>query len=160
MRALPRVPIIAVGERAAAALRARGLAADVVARGACRDALAERPELARGQLLVIAGEAARPRLHAELTELGATVTMVAAYRLTRRLLPLRWHDFDLVIAPSSTAAQQLAEGPQAQILRARPWLAMGPHAEAAVRRLGATDVTRAARDDVAAVVAAALELLS
>jgi hypothetical protein len=75
-------------------------------------------------------------------------------------LPLRWADFDLVIAPSSTAAQQLAEGPHAEILRARPWLAMGPHAEAAVRRLGATDVTRAARDDVPAVVAAALELLS
>jgi uroporphyrinogen III methyltransferase/synthase len=160
VRALPRVPIIAVGERAAVALRARGVVADVVARGACREALGERPELARANLLVIAGEAARPRLQAELGELGATVTMVAAYRLTRRLPPLDFADFDLVIAPSSTAAQLLADGPGAAALRARPWLAMGPHAEAAVRRLGVVDVTRAARDDVAAVIAAARELLS
>jgi uroporphyrinogen III methyltransferase/synthase len=160
LRALPRVPIIAVGERAAVALRGRGIVADVVARGACRDALAERAELALGHLLVIAGEEARPRLRAELTELGATVTMVAAYRLARRLLPLAWRDFDLVIAPSSTAAQQLGDGPQAEILRAQRWLAMGPHAEAAVRRLGVAEVARAPHDDVASIVAAAMELLS
>jgi uroporphyrinogen III methyltransferase / synthase len=159
VRVLANVPIVAVGDRAAAALRARGIVADVVARGACKDALGERPELARGKLLVVAGEEARPRLRADLEALGASTMFVAAYRLQRRLPPLRWNDFDLVIAPSSSAAQHLGDGPQVEALRKLPWLAMGAHSEAAARKLGAADVTRAAEDNVAAIVAAAVEKL-
>lgn len=158
--ALPQLPVIAIGQRAADALHKRGLMADVVARGACKDALADHPELARGKLLVIAGEEARPRLHAELHALGAAITPIASYRLIQRVLPLPWPTFDLVIAPSSSAARNLAGSPQAELLRGRPWLAMGPHAAAAAVQLGAVDIKCAPRDDVASIVATALELLS
>jgi uroporphyrinogen III methyltransferase/synthase len=160
LRALPPIPIVAVGARAVAALRARGLPPAVAAIGACAEALAAHDELRRGRLLVIADEDGRPQLASELGALGATVEVAPAYRHRLRWPPLRELRFDLVIAPSSSAALHLGDGPYAAALRPLRWLAMGPVSEAAARRLGVADVTRADHDDVDALVASATELLS
>jgi uroporphyrinogen III methyltransferase / synthase len=160
LRTLPLVPLIAIGARAAATLRRLGLVPAVEAIGACAEALAPHEGLRRGQLLVLADDSGRPQLTAELEALGATVEVVAAYRHGLRWSPLRALDFDLVIAPSSSAALHLGDGPYAETLRERRWLAMGPLSEAAARRVGVADVTRADDDDIAAVVARAREMLT
>ena len=84
---------------------------------------------------------------------------MAAYRHAHRWLPARGHGADLVIAPSSTAALHLGEGPHATALRPARWLVMGERSEAAARSVGAATVVRADRDDVGAIVAKAEELL-
>jgi uroporphyrinogen III methyltransferase/synthase len=159
VRSLPRIPLIAVGGPAARALRERGLLPAVEAPGACTDALRPHEALRRGRLLVIADDSGRPQLAAELRTLGATVDVVAAYRHTHRWLPVRGGAIDLVIAPSSSAALLLGDGPHGAALRPRRWLVMGPVSESAARRAGAGDIIRAARDDLDAVVAKAEELL-
>jgi uroporphyrinogen III methyltransferase/synthase len=160
LRTLPWLPLVAIGAPAAAALRSHGLVPAVVAHGACADALADHAALRHGKLLVIADDSGRPQLTAELRALGAQVDVVAVYRHALAWPLLRDLAFDLVIAPSSSAAQHLAGGPHGARLRTQRWLAMGPLTEAAARRLGVTDLARAASDDVAALSSRAEELLS
>jgi uroporphyrinogen-III synthase len=128
--------------------------------GACADALAGHEALRRGRLLVLADDGGRPQLTAELQALGASVEVVPVYRHLVRWAPLRDLAFDLVIAPSSSAALHLGEGPHAAGLRARPWLAMGPLSAAAARKVGAGDVHVAEHDDPDSVIARAREILS
>ena len=160
LRTLPPLPFIAVGKPAAAALRSAGLVAAVEAHGACAEALAAHERLRKGRLLVLADDGGRPQLSAELTALGATVEVVAAYRHAIGWPHLFWDRFDLVIAPSSSAALHLGDGAHAQALRAHRWLAMGPLSAAAARKVGAREVAVADRDDVDALVDKARELLS
>jgi hypothetical protein len=65
-----------------------------------------------------------------------------------------------VIAPSSSAALHLGEGPWAAALRHCRWLAMGPISAAAAGKVGAAEVAVAAHDDPQSVVARARELLT
>src|SRR5262249_5037630 len=150
----------AVGERAAAALRERGLIPAVAAIGSCAEALAPHEALRRGRLLVLADDGGRPQLVAELRALGASVDVVAAHRHGLRWPPLADLELDLVIAPSSTAALHLGDGPYAPALRGLRWLAMGPVSADAARRVGAAEVAVAAHDDIDAVVTRARELLA
>jgi uroporphyrinogen III methyltransferase / synthase len=156
VRMLASIPFVAVGAAAAAALRERGIVA-IEVEGACRDALAALP---RTRLLVVADEGGRPQLADDLRALEISFDVVAAYRHVLRWPPLRTTAFDLVIAPSSSAALHLGEGPYGEALRAQRWLAMGPKSAAAARQIGATDLSTAERDDVDAIVARAQELLS
>lgn len=160
VRSLPWLPLVAVGLPTAEALRAHGLVPAIVAPGACADALARDATLARGRLLVLADDSGRPQLTAELRALGARVDVVAVYRHTIAWPALTSLAFDLVIAPSSSAGQHLAQGPHAVALRARRWLAMGPATEAAARKLGVSDIQQAASDDVESLTARAEELLA
>jgi uroporphyrinogen III methyltransferase / synthase len=160
VRSLPSTPLVAVGARSGAAMRRHGLVAAIETSGACADALRPHARFAHGRLLVIADDSGRAQLAAELRALGATVAVVAAYRHTLRWLPVRGRGADLVVAPSSTAALQLGEGPHGAALRACRWLVMGPRTEAAARSVGAVEVVRADRDDVDAIVAKAEELLA
>lgn len=159
VRSLAAIPLVAVGEPAARALRERGLVPAVEAPGACAEALRPHEALRRGRLLVIADDSGRPQLAAELRTLGATVDVVAAYRHTHRWLPVRGGTVDLVIAPSSSAALLLGDGPHGAALRPRRWLVMGPVSESAARKVGATNIVCGDRDDIDAVVAKAEELL-
>jgi uroporphyrinogen III methyltransferase / synthase len=161
VRALPATtPLIAIGDDAAQAMRGHGLVPAVTTQGACGEALRAQPTLHRGRVLVIADDGGRPQLAAELRALGASVEVVPAYRHRLRWIPARDHGADLVIAPSSTAALHLGDGPHAAALRPCRWLVMGARSEAAARRVGATDVAVADRDDVDALVAKAEELLA
>lgn len=160
VRTLPATPIIAVGDKTARALRERGLVPSIETTGACADALRPHPRLHHGRLLLVADDGGRPQLAAELRALGASVEIVAAYRHVPRWIPARGHGADLVIAPSSTAALHLGEGPHGATLRACRWLVMGAHSEAAARSVGASDVVRAPHDDVDAIVRRAEELLA
>jgi uroporphyrinogen-III synthase len=160
VRALPSTPLVAIGERAARALRAHGLAPALETSGACAEALRAHARFRHGRLLVIADDGGRPQLVEELRALGATVEIVAAYRHRLRWLPARGHGADLVIAPSSTAALHLGEGPHGPALRRCRWLVMGARSEAAARAVGAGDVVIADRDHVDAIVAKAEELLT
>ena len=160
VRSLPWLPLVAVGLPTAEALRAHGLVPAIVAPGACADALARDASLARGRLLVLADDSGRPQLAAELRALGARVDVVAVYRHTIAWPSFESLAFDLVIAPSSSAAQHLAAGPHAAALRAQRGLAMGPWTEAAARKHDVSDVEQAPSDDVASLTARAEELLT
>jgi uroporphyrinogen III methyltransferase/synthase len=160
LRSLPWLPFVAVGLPTAEALRRHGLVPAIVAHGACAEALAGHATLQRGRLLVLADDSGRPQLAAELRALGARVDVVAVYRHALSWPRLRDLAFDLVIAPSSSAAQHLAQGPHGAELRAQRWLAMGPLTEAAAQELGVRTIQRAASDDVASLTARAEELLS
>lgn len=160
VRSLPTTPLIAVGDQAGAALRARGLVAAVETSGSCADALRPHARLCHGRLLVIADDSGRPQLAAELRALGATVEVVAAYRHTQRWMPARGRVADLVIAPSSTAALHLGEGPHGATLRRCRWLVMGARSAEAARSVGVVDVVRADHDDIDAIVRNAGELLA
>lgn len=160
LRSLPWLPFVAVGLPTAEALRRHGLVPAIVAPGACADALAGHAALASGRLLVLADDSGRPQLAAELRALGARVDVVAVYRHALSWPRLRDLQFDLVIAPSSSAAQHLADGPYGAELRAQRWLAMGPLTEAAAQKLGVRTIQRAASDDVASLAARAEELLA
>jgi uroporphyrinogen III methyltransferase/synthase len=160
VRSLPPTPLVAIGDATAARLRAHGLVATVETSGACAEALRPHRRFAHGRLLVIADDSGRRQLVAELRALGAHVDVVAAYRHTVRWLPARGRGADLVVAPSSTAALHLGEGPHGAALRPCRWLVMGARSEAAARQLGAREVVRAAHDDIESIVRAAEELLA
>ncbi|MCU1280491.1 MAG: hemD [bacterium] len=160
VRSLPSTPLVGVGAKAAAALRAHGLIPALETHGACADALRPHRRFRHGRLLVVADDRGRPQLVAELRALGATPELVAAYCHVLRWLPARGHSADLVVVPSSTAALHLGEGPHGAALRGCRWLAMGAFSAATARSVGARQVERADRDDVDALVAKAEELLA
>ena len=158
-------PIIAVGDDAAAALDRHRLAPVVHVRGACSDALAGSTALVAGRLLLITGDGCRDHLQTELTALGATVEPVVAYRTVAQLPPelaarviAPARPIDTVVLASSTCARAVLGGPLGETLRDVPTVVMGPYTEAAARDAGARSVTRAARDEIAALVDAVVAL--
>lgn len=167
VRALAELPLVAVGKQAAERLRASGLLPKLVVAGACRDAVGAHSELLRdGRLLLITSEDGRPSLVSEVTALGASVETAPAYR-TRRKYPRVRPDagdclgrFDLIVVPSSSAAQAIFGSEFGASLTQVPVVALGPSAEAAARRHGATRVAKSDADSIAAAIAKAVELLA
>ncbi len=159
-RAVPTLPIIAVGTEAQRALARHGLAPAVCVRGACRDALVEHAARFVGRrFLLITSDDGRPALAQVLTALGATVDLEVGYRYVRRSAPAPLPPIDLVVLPSSSAARNLLSGVLGTELCQVPMVAMGPATEAAARDLGARHVVRAADDTPTALVACALSMV-
>jgi uroporphyrinogen III methyltransferase/synthase len=159
-RTLPRA-IVAIGKQADERLRAAGILPALAVPGACREAVGAHAGLLRsGRLLLITGEEGRPSLLAELTALGARVETAPAYRTRRDFPRVQRESFDLVVVPSSSAAQALYGSEFGGGLIDVPALAMGPNAQAAARRLGVRDVRSTDRDTLDAAVARAKEWLA
>jgi uroporphyrinogen III methyltransferase/synthase len=153
--------IVAIGRQADERLRAAGLLPAITVAGACREAVGAHAGLLRsGQLLLITSEEGRPSLEAELTALGARLETAPAYR-TRRTFPRVLREpFDLIVVPSSSAAQALYGSEHGGGLINVPALALGPIAQAAARRLGAIDVRTTEHDTVDAAIAQARDWLA
>jgi uroporphyrinogen III methyltransferase/synthase len=108
---------------------------------------------------VVASDAGRPSLVDELAQLGADVTVVAAYRHVQRMLDGPLPPVDLIVLPSSSAARAVLASTRGAELRRSPMLAIGPVTEAAARTLGATHVARTTADTIPAMVATVLATL-
>jgi uroporphyrinogen III methyltransferase/synthase len=158
-RALAGVRLAAVGAATAAALRARGLVADLTPRertGAGLGAAlrAADPELAGARVILPRAEEGRDELAEALAAAGADVVTLAAYRTSAApAADLAWlgerlaaGDIQVLtfFAPSQVAAA-LALAPPAALNRARLIAAVGPTTADALRERGVrVDVVAAA----------------
>lgn len=101
---------------------------------------------------------------ADREQLGATVEVVAAYATGARMPPALLAEpppaFDAVVLASSSCARALLAGGLGAQLRDTPAIAIGPATEAAARDAGMRRVVAAARDDLAALVDAAIAALA
>jgi uroporphyrinogen III methyltransferase/synthase len=160
--ALRRAAVLAVGPATIEALRRGGLTPRAEARGACKEELAPlAPRLRLGPVLAVTAENGRPALFEELAALGATgLEPVAAYRLVHRFGPRPDRPPDLVVLPSSSAAEAVLASALKDILEDVPMIAMGPRTEEAACQAGARHVQRSRRDSVPSIVAAALAFLA
>jgi len=157
---LKKSVVVGVGTAAIAALRRTGLPPAIEIPGACWEELARHAErLRRTTILLVASESGRPSLVEDLTSIGATVEVVAAYKLTYRFDDIPDRAPDLVVLPSSSAVDALLGGPLHAMLASVPMLAMGPKTEEALRRAGASTVVRSRHDSVPSIVAGVLTLL-
>ena len=158
---LATIPLLAVGQAAGAALRRHGLSPRIETKGACREELARlAPRLRLGLLLAVVSENGRPSLLEELTALGAKVETVPAYRLAHRFEAGFVSAPDLLVLPSSSAAEVVLDSPLGCVLKPLPMIAMGPKTRAAALGRGARDVTVSNRDTVPSLVAAVLAFLA
>jgi len=160
--ALRRVPIIAIGPATIEAAKRGGLRPRAEARGACQEEWASvAPRLRMGPVLAVTSENGRPSLLADLAALGVTgVETTAAYRLVYRLEAPLPAAPDLVVLPSSSAAEAVLGSALHDVIAGVPMIAMGGRTEEAARRAGATSVIRSRRDTVPSIVAAALAFLA
>lgn len=148
--ASPPNRLAAIGPGTAAALRARGLEPDLVARDSTQEGLlAELPRPA-GRVLVAAAEGARRLLADELE-----ADFLPLYR-TVELTPAETPDVDLVLLASPSAARALARTTR----RDAPVVAIGPQTAAAARELGLEVAGEAAAHDLDGLVAALEQALA
>lgn len=148
---------VAIGMDAVRALASRGLRPCLQLEGACREAL-ERAGFYLGArpLTLFLGEEGRPNLVSLLVELGVELDAVPAYRVMHAFPDAPAKDVDLLVLPSSSAAERVLRSAWGRGLRSTPVIAMGPVTEAAARALGAERVHRAAVDSIDALVDATL----
>lgn len=158
-RALPDV--ICVGEQAGEACREAGIATAHVLRGSCAEAVHELRTVLHGKrLLLVTSSDGRPQLVRELRDLGANVRCIVAYQIERTHVgDQQLQGLDLVVLPSSSAAQHVLTRLEQQTLQGVPMVAIGPQTRDAAVQLGAMDVSLASHDSVEAVVSLVLERL-
>ncbi len=147
------LPVIAVGAAAAQALSRHGIEFVVALRGACQEAVGEQSQLfQKGPLLLVTAEEGRPNLFNELTQIGAEVEAVVAYRYVHRMPSASLPPIDLVVLPSSSAARAVLSGDFGKVLLGVPMAAIGPQTATAARQCGAQSVVLAKEDSVAGLV--------
>lgn len=157
---LRTIPIVAVGENTILALRRAHYSPRIEARGACREELERHASMLRlGPILLVTSDGGRPSLLDDLASVGATTTVVSAYRLTRRFPDTLGPLPELVVLPSSSACDAILQSPLGPSLAGLPMLAMGPKTKRAAIRAGARDVISSQRDTVPSIIAAALAVL-
>lgn len=157
---LRRNVIIGVGVSAIAALHRGGFSPRIEAQGSCREELVRRASRLRlATVLLVASESGRPSLVEDLTSIGAIVEVVAAYKETHHFDESLKSSPDLVVLPSSSAADAVLRSPLRLLLEHVPMLAMGPRTEDAARRAGGQTVVRSRKDSVPSIIAGVLTLL-
>ena len=163
-RALAGATVAAVGPATVAALRARGIRADVVPERSISDALApalERVPLAGRRVLVVRPGEARDTLPQALAERGARVDAVAIYDtvpepLDPALLE-RVESADYATFTSSSTVRYLLDGLGAgggAALAGTRIASIGPATSATARELGLEVDVEAARHDVDGLIEA------
>jgi uroporphyrinogen-III synthase len=152
---------IAVGEQARTALARAGAQNVIGCPGSCGEALSAVADHLRGRrALLITSNQGRPVLVEQLSAMGVKVSTVAAYRVQYCFSALdRDPVFDLVVAPSSSAADLILSRAQTALQRT-PFVTMGPSSAAAARRGGVLDVTEAPHDDVELLIGCVIEKLA
>jgi uroporphyrinogen III methyltransferase / synthase len=152
---------IAVGEQAGTALARVGAQNVIGCPGSCGEALSMVADHLRGRrALLITSNRGRPVLAAQLSAMGVKVSVATAYRVQYCFSALdRDPVFDLVVAPSSSAADLILSRVQTALRRTR-FVTMGPFSAAAARRGGVLDVTEAPHDDVESLIGCVIEKLA
>ena len=154
---------IAIGDHTRQALTEIWISPLLTISGSCRDALRENfVACANKQLLLVTSREGRPNLHQELLQLSSTVETIAAYQTFHYFEPLQkaQDSIDLVILPSSSAANLLLTHEAASALKNLPMIAMGPATEMAARLCGASQIIRAPHDDIDSIVSCVLNFAS
>lgn len=160
-RELPFMPVIAVGEKAAQRLAAIGWRPELSLPGSCEEAVAAHAAaLHRRHVLLIAASGGRRNLVRALQGAGARVKVAAAYRHEHRFVRVVAPPPELIILPSSSAAQAVLAADLGFDARRVPMVAIGPLTEKAARATGAVAVHRAAHDGLDEVITLTTELLS
>jgi uroporphyrinogen III methyltransferase/synthase len=163
-RALAGVSVAAIGPGTAAALRAAGIVADVVAERSVAEGLLEAlpGELTGVRALVARAEEARDVLPDGLRAAGAQVDVVPLYRTLAALPrhPQRMLDADAVAFTSSSTVSRFAAALPGHDLAAVRGVSIGPVTSATARELGVGIVAEAAHHDLDGLVAALVALLS
>lgn len=153
-------PVLAVGNKAASALRRRGISPEIVFNGACTEAIhAHRAQIANRRLILLTSDRGRPSLVAELSAAGASLESFTIYCYGEAfpdLMPLP----DAVVLPSSSAARLLLGGAFADLLRDLPTVAIGARTREAAQRLGASRLTQAPRDTIESVITSVVGLFA
>jgi uroporphyrinogen III methyltransferase / synthase len=158
VRALAGVRVGAVGRATAAALRGRGIEADVVPAAATQEGLLEAlGEVAGARVLLATAEAARDVLERGLRERGAEVTVLHLYRTESEPVDVEAVlGCDLVtFASSSTVVSVLMSLPPAVRSGVRA-VSIGPVTTAALRECGVEPIIEASPHDVDGLVEAVL----
>ena len=164
-RALAGIVVAAIGPGTAAALRARGVRADVVPERSIAESLAaelvERGVAARRVLIARASEA-RDVLPHELEQAGASVSVVAVYDTVRELLGpdalAGLARADYVTFTSSSTVRFLTEaiGGARRFPAGARVVSIGPVTSQTARELGLEVAVEAERHDVDGLVEALL----
>ena len=146
-RSLAGLKIAAVGAATAGALLERGIAVDViperfVAEGLI-EALRDRDDVRGASVLHVGAEGARDALRAGLEELGATVTMLAAYRSVPQpegaenlRAALEHGEVDLITLTSASAVSGFVEAVGPEAARGASAASIGPLTSEAARAAG------------------------
>ncbi len=164
--ALAQVRVAAVGPATAAALRARGIEADLVAPGQEADSLAAdlgATEIAGVGVLVVAAAGGRDVVAPVLRSAGAEVEVVEAYRsvmpegATETLRAVAGTGMDAVTFTSGSTVRHFA----AAIAEPPPWIAacIGPVTAEAARRAGWERIVVAREHTAAGLAAVMIERL-
>ncbi|HYX86576.1 MAG TPA: uroporphyrinogen-III C-methyltransferase [Gaiellales bacterium] len=158
VRALAGVTVAAIGGATEAALRARGVVADVVPERAVAESLLEALGDVRGRrVLVATAEGARDVLPRGLAERGAGVDVLHLYRAVPE--PVDAEDVlnaDLVTFTSSSTVTNLLAAVDGGDLTGIRAVSIGPVTSATLREAGVEPVAEADPHDVDGLVAAVI----
>jgi uroporphyrinogen III methyltransferase / synthase len=162
VRELHGVRVAAIGPATVAALRARGIAADVVPEEAVSESLlAALGDVAGQRVLVATAEGARDVLPEGLRERGARVDVVPLYRtVPEPVAPEAVRGADLVTFTSSSTVTSLAAALGHGGLDGLAAASIGPVTSATLRECGVEPVVEADPHDVGGLVDAVLRALA
>ncbi len=162
VRALHGVRVAAIGPATVAALRARGIVADVVPREAVSESLLEAlGDVAGRRVLVATAEGAREVLPDGLRERGARVDVLHLYRTVPEPVAAdAVRGADLVTFTSSSTVTNLAAALGAGGLDGLAAASIGPATSATLRECGVEPLVEADPHDVEGLVDAVLRALA
>lgn len=163
-RGIAGAKLAAVGRATAAALRGHGLTADFVPERATAEGLLELlggEDLAERQVLCAVASQARPVLTDGLAERGAAVERVAIYDTVAESLPeqtvTRVREADFITFASGSSVRSLIEAlGDAESLKGRTLISIGPQTSAALREAGLEPSVEAEQHDVDGLIDAVL----
>jgi uroporphyrinogen III methyltransferase / synthase len=162
VRALHGVRVAAIGPATVAALRARGIVADVVPQESVSESLLEAlGDVAGRRVLVAAAEGARQVLPEGLRERGARVDVLHLYRTVPEPVAAdALRGADLVTFTSSSTVTNLAAALGARGLDGLAAASIGPVTSATLREFGVEPAVEADPHDVGGLVDAVLRALA
>lgn len=152
---------IAIGEQARQALLKRGVHNVVSCSGSCDEALESIGTSLQGRrLLLVTSTDGRPGLLRQLAAIAASVDTVGAYKVDHSFAGLEMNGpFDLVVAPSSSAANLLLNSGW-NLLRQVPFVTMGPLSSIAATEQRIGQVIQSPHDDIESLIGCVIAQLA
>lgn len=153
--------VAAVGERTAAALRAAGIAVDLVGAGGASELVHVWPSQPGQRVLAVQSDRAKPTLAQGLRKRGCSVEVVSAYRTIATTLTdaeqhaVRSGTADVALLTSGTVARRLAQIPVSATTRL---VAIGPQTAQDAHAAGIPPTIVASAPTVASLLHAAQEV--
>jgi uroporphyrinogen III methyltransferase/synthase len=160
IRDFPTCDLIALGKGVADKLRSLGLQPWRAADGACDQAVAAVTDYCVWpEAVLITSTRGRPALELALRPYFTRLNTLAIYQYKFSFPRMVAPPPDLIVLPSSSAAQAILTADLGCSLLELPMVAIGPKTAAAAERCGAKHIYQPSHDDVDAVVSMAKDLL-